>query len=90
MIRKDCTTANVERAPWTVGQLRKSLQTHHEGKGGLKGLGGKQLLCLRKKMASATASEDGAQDGYHLGEEVTLELDFMKQANRMSSVFEKI
>lgn len=63
---------------------------HHEGKGGLKGLGGKQLLYLRKKRASATASEDGAQDGYHLREEVTLELDFMKQTDRMSGGFEKI
>jgi hypothetical protein len=50
-VRKNCTTAKVERATQRVRPLRKNLQTHHEEKIGNKDLGGKRPLCLRKKRA---------------------------------------
>jgi hypothetical protein len=72
----------------------KNLRTHHEGKGGTKDLGGKRPLYLRKKGATAIGIEGwSSRQLSPLGRggstykilKMTLELEFVKRANGMSS-----
>jgi hypothetical protein len=99
VIRKDFTTAKTEQATRTVGPLRKNLWTHHEGKRGTKDLDSKQPLYMRKKRATAIGI-GGCSSGKlsPLGRggltyktiKMSVELEFMKRANRMSSRFQKM
>jgi hypothetical protein len=99
VVRKDCTTAKVERTTQRVRPLRKKLWTHHEGKRGTKKLGSKRPLYVRKKRATAIGI--GGWSPRHLSPlgrigpiyktlKKTLELEFVMRANGMSSGFQKM
>jgi hypothetical protein len=52
-IRKYLTPDKVDRGARRVRTLRKRLRTHQEGRMGIKNLGGRRPLCLRKERTTA-------------------------------------
>jgi hypothetical protein len=55
IVRNKWTRAKDEQGIWRVLTLRDRVQTQHEGRKGVKYLGGRWLLCLRKERTTMNA-----------------------------------